>query len=205
MINAYITNIDTKIVKRKYVEGKTHIAPEKNLVLDYSKYNIEMEDIYINDIKVDSVYSSSLGYVLVSDYNPQNLDINIRVDFEKRLNILKSLTCRLLIESVVSKYFGLVISDFFTSYKISKFQIKGIFFDNDAREIIRILEKNINEYIKYDAKIISNKYENYTKINGILNSSYMEYTLSSINEIRNFKIENYSVDNKGLIIYYTVI
>ena len=100
MFKDYITELDTKIVKRKYVGDLTHLALEDNIVLEYEKLNIEREDIFINGHKVNDIYNSSLGFVLVSQLKPHTSDVKIRVDFDKRLAILKSLSSRLLIESV---------------------------------------------------------------------------------------------------------
>lgn len=35
MINSYLTEVNTSIVKRSNVKGMTHIAPKVNIALDY--------------------------------------------------------------------------------------------------------------------------------------------------------------------------
>lgn len=204
MINSYLTEINTSIVKRSYVKGMTHIAPKDNLALDYKKYNIEREEIFINDTKVEDIYSSSLGFVLVSKLKPKSSDITIKTNFDNRLNILKSITSRLLIESILDKYFRLKPVNFYTGLEKSKFNINGVYFDNDAREIIQLLERNINAYIKFDIKIFNDKDKNLTAIPGLIRKDFIEYTLSSINEINNFKVESYKFNNNGIEIVYVL-
>lgn len=205
MINSYLTEINTSILKRSYVNGMTHIASKDNIVLDYKKYNIEREKILLNECIVEDIYNSSMGFVLVSKIRPESSDITIKTDFENRINILSSITSRLLIESVLNKYFRLAPTNFYTGIDKSQFHIDGVYFDNDAKEIIRLLEKNINEYIKFDIKIFKDKDKNLTAIPGLIRKNYIEYTLSSINEINNFKIESYKFDNNGIEIIYVLI
>ncbi|MGX7072334.1 hypothetical protein [Helcococcus kunzii] len=202
MINSYLTEVNTSIVKRSNVKGMTHIAPKVNIALDYKKYNIEREKIYINDTIVEDIYSSSLGYVLVSKVKPESSDITIKTIFEDRLNILRSMTSRLLIESVLDKYFRLKPVRFYTGIEKSSFNINGVYFDNDAREIIQLLERNINSYIKFDIKIFKDKDKNLTAIPGLIRKDFIDYTLSSINEINSFKIESYKFNNNGIEIVY---
>lgn len=202
MINSYLTEVNTSIVKRSKVKGMTHIAPKVNIALDYKKYNIVREKIYINDTIVEDIYSSSLGYVLVSKVKPESSDITIKTNFEDRLNILRSMTSRLLIESVLDKYFRLKPVRFYTSIEKSSFNINGVYFDNDAREIIQLLERNINSYIKFDIKIFKDKDKNLTAIPGLIRKDFIDYTLSSINEINSFKIESYKFNNNGIEIVY---
>ncbi|MFM1551635.1 hypothetical protein [Helcococcus ovis] len=202
MLNNYINKINTRIVKRKFFEAKYHIVPADNILLDYKKLNIEKEEIMINDQKVDYIYDSSVGTVLVSNLKPISDKISISVNYENRYKILKSLTARLLIKSVLKKYFSLDCEKFYTSIEKSTFSINNLFFEKDVEQIISILEKNINEYIKNDVKII--KSNNRTTIPGIFSIEKNCITVSSLSEIRRFKIIDYTFNNNGVIISYGI-
>ncbi|MFM1515365.1 hypothetical protein [Helcococcus ovis] len=202
MLNNYINKINTRIVKRKFFEAKYHIVPADNILLDYKKLNIEKEEIMINDQKVDYIYDSSVGTVLVSNLKPISDKISISINYENRYKILKSLTARLLIKSVLKKYFSLDCEKFYTSIEKSTFSINNLFFEKDVEQIISILEKNINEYIKNDVKII--KSNNRTTIPGIFSIEKNCITVSSLSEIRRFKIIDYTFNNNGVIISYGI-
>ncbi|MFM1542761.1 hypothetical protein ABGF49_03645 [Helcococcus ovis] len=202
MLNNYINKINTRIVKRKFFEAKYHIVPADNILLDYKKLNIEKEEIMINDQKVDYIYDSSVGTVLVSNLKPISDKISISVNYENRYKILKSLTARLLIKSVLKKYFSLDCEKFYTRIEKSTFSINNLFFEKDVEQIISILEKNINEYIKNDVKII--KSNNRTTIPGIFSIEKNCITVSSLSEIRRFKIIDYTFNNNGVIISYGI-
>lgn len=203
MLNSYINQIDTHIIKRKFFEAKYHIVPADSILLDYKKLNIEREDIFINGHKVDYIYDSSVGKVLVSNFKPITDKISISVNYENRYKILKSLTARLLIKSVLKKYFSLDCDNFYTGIEKSRFSINNLFFDQDVKKIITTLEKNINEYIKHDVKIVKLD-DNKTTIPGIFYIEENYITVSSLSEIRYFKIDNYTFNNNGVDINYNI-
>lgn len=203
MLNNYINKINTRIVKRKFFEAKYHIVPADNILLDYKKLNIEKEEIMINDQKVDYIYDSSVGTVLVSNLKPISDKISISINYENRYKILKSLTARLLIKSVLKKYFSLDCEKFYTSIEKSTFSINNLFFGKDVEQIISILEKNINEYIKHDVKILKSN-DKKTIIPGIFSYDENMITVSSLSEIRGFKIKEYNFNNNGVVISYDV-
>ena len=159
-MNYYLNEINTKIIKRKYVSNRTHIVLKDNIMLDYKKYNIKPEDIYINDEKVFDIYNSSLGAVYIVNFKPETDQINIKIDFYNRISILKSLTARLLINSVLQKYLNIKATNFYTNKDLSSFEIEGIFFENEVNNIKNILNNNINEYLNYALDIKTNKDSN---------------------------------------------
>lgn len=204
MLNPYITTFETKVIKRKFFDNKSHIVPKDNLILDYEKLNIEPEDIFINDTKVENIYNSSHGLVLVSSFKPRTSDITIKLDYQNRIKILKLLTTRLLIKSVLNKYFNIKNISFNKSISNPNFHINNMYMESDARNIIHILEKTIKEYINYGIEIMDKKEDNKTTIPALLYSKNLEYTVSNLSEIRNFSISKYEFNKNGLDVYFNV-
>lgn len=201
-VNPYITKIKSSIVKRKYVNDSTHIVITKNIEIDRKKYNIEGEDITINGSAVNSNYESSIGRVYVIGTKPESDLVVMEADYEKRIQILKSLTSRYLIQSALKKYMNLSAINFSTSPKVSSFQINNIFFKNQAEDIKSILEKVINIYIGF-ALDVKDSDEGKVLIDGIYDGEFIAPHLSNISEIFNFKIDSYSFANNGIIFNYS--
>lgn len=204
-MNPYITDINSNIIKRKYVNNKTHIVLKDDILLDYKKYNIEPETLFINKEIPSEIYDSSLGRAYVIDKKPQTDLVSMYLDFEFRLSILKSITSRLLIKSVLNKYFILEPINFQTTKKNSSFEVNAIYFENEANEIIKYLEQNINTYIAYGLDIYSNKENNKTRIEGLCETEYTPYTVANLSELKEFKIIDFSFNNQGIKFTYSVI
>lgn len=202
-MNVYINELNSRIIKRKFINNKTHLVSKENILLDYKKYNIEEEEVFINDFPVEEIYESSLGFAMVASFKASNDKIKIYVDYDKRIKILESLTLRLVIKNCLDKYFNLKASNFYTSPNESYFEIDGIYFDEEANKISTILTKNINTYLSYNLAIRSNKKENKTMVNGLIDTEYFPYHLSSLSEIPKFNIIRYKIINKVLRIYYS--
>lgn len=202
-MNVYINELNSRIIKRKFINNKTHLVSKENILLDYKKYNIEEEEVFINDFPVEDIYESSLGFAMVASFKASNDKIKIYVDYDKRIKILESLTLRLVIKNCLDKYFNLKVSNFYTSPDESYFEIDGIYFDEEANKISTILTKNINTYLSYNLAIRSNKKENKTMVNGLIDTEYFPYHLSSLSEIPKFNIIRYKIINKVLRIYYS--
>ena len=202
-MNVYINELNSRIIKRKFINNKTHLVSKENILLDYKKYNIEEEEVFINDFPVEEIYESSLGFAMVASFKASNDKIKIYVDYDKRIKILESLTLRLVIKNCLDKYFNLKASNFYTSPDESYFEIDGIYFDEEANKISTILTKNINTYLSYNLAIRSNKKENKTMVNGLIDTEYFPYHLSSLSEIPKFNIIRYKIINKVLRIYYS--
>ena len=202
-MNVYINELNSRIIKRKFINNKTHLVSKENILLDYKKYNIEEEEVFINDFPVEEIYESSLGFAMVADFKAKNDKIKIYVDYDKRIKILESLTLRLVIKNCLDKYFNLKASNFYTSLDESYFEIDGIYFDEEANKISTILTKNINTYLSYNLAIRSNKKENKTMVNGLIDTEYFPYHLSNLSEIPKFNITRYEIINKVLRIYYS--
>lgn len=202
-MNVYINELNSRIIKRKFINNKTHLVSKENILLDYKKYNIEEEEVFINDFPVEDIYESSLGFAMVASFKASNDKIKIYVDYDKRIKILESLTLRLVIKNCLDKYFNLKASNFYTSPDESYFEIDGIYFDEEANKISTILTKNINTYLSYNLAIRSNKKENKTMVNGLIDTEYFPYHLSSLSEIPKFNIIRYKIINKVLRIYYS--
>ena len=202
-MNVYINELNSRIIKRKFINNKTHLVSKENILLDYKKYNIEEEEVFINDFTVEEIYESSLGFAMVADFKAKNDKIKIYVDYDKRIKILEAFTLRLVIKNCLDKYFNLKASNFYTSLDESYFEIDGIYFDEEANKISTILTKNINTYLSYNLAIRSNKKENKTMVNGLIDTEYFPYHLSNLSEIPKFNITRYEIINKVLRIYYS--
>lgn len=203
-MNYYLNEINTKIIKRKYVSNRTHIVLKDNIMLDYKKYNIKPEDIYINDEKVFDIYNSSLGAVYIVNFKPETDQINIKIDFYNRISILKSLTARLLINSVLQKYLNIKATNFYTNKDLSSFEIEGIFFENEVNNIKNILNNNINEYLNYALDIKTNKDSNLIVIEGLLEAENIP-TISNLSEIKSFEIKSFEIKNSLIKFYYNTL
>ena len=201
----YINEIHTKILKRKYVSNTTHIIARDDIVLNYKKYHIEKEEIFINNRKVLDIYDSNLGPVFVVDFKPHNDKLHIKLDYSNRIKLLKSFSLRPLIESVLKRYFNLEVSNFYTSINESYFDIDQDLFNNEADKIVNILIKNINEYIKYGIDINPDKSTETTKIAGFSINNYFPYTISNLSELTEFEISHYEFVNSKIRFYYDII
>lgn len=204
-MNPYISDINSNIIKRKYVNNKTHIVLKDDILLDYEKYNIEPETIFINDEISEEIYNSSLGKTYVINKKPQTDLVSLYINFDIRLSILKSITSRLLIKSVLNKYFVLEPLNFKTNKDQSSFEINAIYFENEVKEIVKYLEDNINTYIKYGLDIYSNKENNKTWIDGLYETEYIPYTVGNLSELKKFTILDYSFNNQGVKFTYSII
>lgn len=201
-MNPYITNLETKIIKRKYINEKTHLVAKNNILLDYENLNVDPEEISINGVKVDEVYNSSLGPAMVSDVKLKNDTLSLSVDYETRLNILKSLTARILINHVLVQYFSLNATKFHTGLKESSFEINGIYFEEEAEKLKYQLETSIHEYIKYDLTV--KKTDEISNISGLIEFTNLPTSLNSIGEIKSFSIERFEFFNNCIKIIYSV-
>ena len=204
-MNPYISDINSNIIKRKYVNNKTHIVLKDDILLDYEKYNIEPETIFINNEIPEEIYNSSLGKAYVINKKPQTDLVSLYIKFDIRLSILKSITSRLLIKSVLNKYFVLEPLNFKTNKDQSSFEINAIYFENEVKEIVKYLEDNINTYIKYGLDIYSNKENNKTWIDGLYETEYIPYTVGNLSELKKFTILDYSFNNQGVKFTYSII
>lgn len=204
-MNPYINDINSNIIKHKQINDKHHIILKDDIVLDYKKYNIEPEKLYINKEAPIESYDSSMGKVYVINTKPQSNYVNLYLNYDLRIYILKSLTARLLIKSTLNKYLFLEPTNFKTYHKYSTFEINDIYFDQEASEIIKYLEHNINTYITYALDIHNNKEKNETSIDGLLNTKYFDYTVSNLSELNKFSITNYSFNNQGILFTYSII
>lgn len=203
-MNNYITKLNTKIIKRKNINNKIHIVTKNHILLNYKKYNIDPEQIYVNNEIPIEIYSSTLGEVFVISKSPNTDNIQIKVDSTYRLNILKSLTSQVLINSVLNKYFSLKPNNFYTGKEFSSFTIDGIYFDKEANLIKKYLENNINTYINYGIKINHNIEKNQTYIKSLYYDFYIPYTVSNLSEIKQFSIIKYEINNLGIKFYYNI-
>lgn len=204
-MNPYINEVNSNIIKRKYVNDTTHIVLKDDILLDYEKYNIEPETLFINKEIPSEIYYSSLGRAYVIKQRPQNDLISMYLNFEIRLSILKSISSRLLIKSILNKYLMLEPINFRTYKDYSSFEINKIYFENEAKEIIKYLENNINTYIRYGLDIYSNKENNKTWIEGLLETEYTPYTVGNLSELKEFKIVDFSFINQGVHFTYSII
>lgn len=204
-MNPYINDINSNIIKRKYVNNKTHIVLKDDILLDYKKYNIEPETIFINKEIPSEIYDSSLGKAYVISTKPQRDLVSMYINFEVRLSILKSITSRFLIKSVLNKYFMLEPINFKSSKDISSFEINSVYFENEAKEIIKYLEHNINTYITYGLDIYSSKENNKTWIEGLFETEYTLYTVGNLSELKKFTIMDFSFNNQGIKFTYSII
>lgn len=204
-MNPYINDINSNIIKRKYVNNKTHIVLKDDILLDYKKYNIEPETIFINKEIPSEIYDSSLGKAYVISTKPQRDLVSMYINFEVRLSILKSITSRFLIKSVLNKYFMLEPINFKSSKDISSFEINAVYFENEAKEIIKYLEHNINTYITYGLDIYSSKENNKTWIEGLFETEYTLYTVGNLSELKKFTIMDFSFNNQGIKFTYFII
>ena len=204
-MNPYISDLNSNIIKRNYVYNKTHIVLKDDILLDYEKYNIEPETIFINNEIPEEIYNSSLGKAYVINKKPQTDLVSLYIKFDIRLSILKSITSRLLIKSVLNKYFVLEPINFKTNKDHSSFEINAIYFENEAKEIVKYLEDNINTYIQYGLDIYSNKENNKTWIDGLYETEYIPYTVGNLSELKQFTILDYSFNNQGVKFTYSII
>lgn len=204
-MNPYINDINSNIIKRKYVNNKTHIVLKDDILLDYKKYNIEPETLFINKEVPSEIYDSSLGKAYVINTKPQRDLVSMYINFEVRLSILKSITSRFLIKSVLNKYFMLEPINFKSSKDISSFEINAVYFENEAKEIIKYLEHNINTYITYGLDIYSSKENNKTWIEGLFETEYTLYTVGNLSELKKFTIMDFSFNNQGIKFTYSII
>lgn len=204
-MNPYINDINSNIIKSKYVNNKTHIVLKDDILLDYKKYNIEPETLFINKEVPSEIYDSSLGKAYVINTKPQRDLVSMYINFEVRLSILKSITSRFLIKSVLNKYFMLEPINFKSSKDISSFEINAVYFENEAKEIIKYLEHNINTYITYGLDIYSSKENNKTWIEGLFETEYTLYTVGNLSELKKFTIMDFSFNNQGIKFTYSII
>lgn len=204
-MNPYINDINSNIIKRKYVNNKTHIVLKDDILLDYKKYNIDPETLFINKEVPSEIYDSSLGKAYVISTKPQRDLVSMYINFEVRLSILKSITSRFLIKSVLNKYFMLEPINFKSSKDISSFEINAVYFENEAKEIIKYLEHNINTYITYGLDIYSSKENNKTWIEGLFETEYTLYTVGNLSELKKFTIMDFSFNNQGIKFTYSII
>lgn len=203
-MNPYITKVETKILKKKLVNDKVHVALQDDLSLDYEGLNAFKEDLYINNHKVEDTYMSSYGRVFVSDYNPESEFITLSVNSQDRNKLLKSFTLRYLIFSSIKKYLNLKVYGFATDKNNSSFRIDKVFYEYQVREIINLLERIIPIYIEsgLDIKRIVDENGETTLIKGIYEGKQLGHHLSNLSEIKDFEISHYTFGKNGITIYY---
>lgn len=203
-MNPYITKINSQIVKKLFPKDKSHIALEDDIALDYEKINCFQEDFFVNGYPVENTYNSSLGRVYVSSFKPKGNFLDLSVDFNVRMEILKSLSTRYLIVAALDKYLNLKPINFKTEKGVSSFEIENIYFENEACEIKEILEKAIPVYISsaLDMKNYYQDEEGKVLVNGIYKGDYICPHLANLSEIDSFSVDHYAFNSVGLAVYY---
>lgn len=194
----YITEIEEKILKIKYVNNLSHIVISENLTLDYEKYNIQKEVLNING---EAAKKSPHKNVYILKNKPPKDTITLSVDYTGRIKLLKSLTLRYLIISALNKYMNLKPVNFKSKFESSTFMIKNLYFKNQAEDVKNVLEKVIPHYINSALNINNVKNKNVI-IDGIYDGDFICPHLSNVSEILNFEISSYTFTNNGIVFEY---
>lgn len=204
MNNPYICNINTQILKKISAHGKIHIALKDDISIDYKKHNSLQEAFLINGEPVEKIYDSSLGKVYIINKNPKSNFVDLSVDYNTRLKILKSFTCRYLINVVLNKYLNLSATNFNTEEKSSSFFIRDLVDEEKISELIIILQKVMNNYIRSGLDVNTTKEDDgiYCEIAGIYYDRYMCPHVSNLSEILKFNILHYEISTSGVTIFY---
>ncbi len=202
--NPYITSLETKLIKRKHINNQTHFTIEDSILLNYDEDSISEEKLYINNELIKNMYKSNMGMIYVLDKKAEKDQVEVRVDWQTRMNILRLNSARYLIINALDKYLNLEAKDFFTDHDYGVFKIDNIFFDNQAEEIVDILTEMVNLYIEIGLDIVSLKKNNevITKIDGIYKGLFLGHHLANTSEIMYFEIVDYKFDEKGMIVKY---
>lgn len=202
--NPYICNINTQILKKLSPHGKIHIALKDDISIDYKKHNSFEETFYVNKEPVEKIYDSSLGKVYIINKNPISNYVDLSVDYETRLKILKSFTCRYLINVVLKKYMDLSATNFNTSKSNSSFFVRELIEEDKVKEAIIILQRVISNYIESGIDIVTSHEDDglFCTINGIYADRYICPHLSNLSEIVRFNIIHYEISSSGVTIYY---
>lgn len=203
-INPYINKIETKVLKMKHINGKTHVATKDHIIFDYDKLNSFREEVYLNGKKVESIYQSSLGPIYVIDYTELSEDVTLSLDYETRKKLLSSMTYRYLIPSICKKYLDLKAYGFSTEKNLSAFRIDNIYYDHELNSILTNLESVLKEYQKSGLDIITSTTDDgkLTKIDGIYKGRYICPHLANLSELEDFQVSHFNFTKNGLTIYY---
>lgn len=204
LVNPYVTNINTQILKKLTPHGKFHVALKDKIELDYKKYRCFEEKFEINGDPVEKVYDSSLGKAYVISKNPYSNMVDLSVDYETRIKILKSFTCRYIITSALKKYFSLDANNFITNESSSSFFIMGLFDEEKIKEVIILLQRIISVYIESGLNVRTEKTEEgyICHIDGIYNGKFLYPHLSNLAEIGRFNVVHFELSQNGVTIHY---
>lgn len=202
--NPYLCKVNTQILKKLNPHGKIHVAFKDNISIDYKKHNCFQEITLINGEAVENTYDSSLGKVYIINTNPKTNYVNLSVDYDTRIKILKSFTCRYLINASLTKYMGLHANNFITKEDSSSFFIRDLLEEEKIKETIIILQRVIDNYIKSGLAIDTSRLEDEVVIDipGIYNGRQTCPHLSNLSEIVRFNIIHYEIKSSGVTIYY---
>lgn len=202
--NPYICSIHTQILKKLSPHGKIHLALKDDISIDYKKHNSFLEPFYINKELVEKIYDSSLGKVYIINKNPNSNYVELSINYQTRLKILKSFTCRYLIDVVLKKYMGLSATNFNTDISKSSFFVRELNDEQKIKESIIILQRVIGNYIESGIDIVTKKEDEglFCSINGIYYGRHICPHLSNLSEIVRFNIIQYEISNSGVTIYY---
>lgn len=202
--NPYISSLETRVLKRKYINNQMHFTLEDSLLLNYDEDNISEEKLYINNELIKNMYKSNMGMIYVLDKKIDGDFVKVEIDPLTRAHILRINSARYLIINALDKYLSLEAKDFFTDHDYGVFKIDNIFFDNQAKEILDILNEMVNFYIEIGLDIISQKRKDdlITKIDGLYQGAFLGHHLGNTSEIMYFEIVDYRFDEKGIIVKY---
>lgn len=202
--NPYITSLETKLIKKKQINNQIHFTIEDSLLLNYDEDNISQEKLYIDNQVIKNMYKSNMGMIYVLDKVDKKDRVKVEIDWQNRMNILRINSSRYLIINALDKYLNLEAKDFFTDHNYGVFKIDNIFFDNQAEEIVDILNQMVNLYIEIGMDMVSHKKNNevVTRIDGIYHGSFLGHHLANTSEIMYFEIVDYKFDEKGMIVKY---
>lgn len=203
-INPYITKINTQILKKLTPHGKIHLALKDRIDIDYKKFRCFEEKYEINSCPVESTYDSSLGKVYIISKNPSLNMVDLSVDHETRLRILRSFTSRYLILVALKKHMNLSCSNFRTNQNSSSFYIEGLIDQEKIKETIINLQRVIEMYIESGLNVRSLKSEDGLTciIDGLYRGPFICPHLSNLSEIIRFNIVHYELSEKGVTIYF---
>ncbi len=199
-MNPYISQIKSKIIKKKFVDDKTHIVLNENLCLDYKNLNVEEENILIDGNTINSTYESSIGKVYILNFKPEKDIVLLELNYEERIKILKSLSSRYLITAILKKYFNKAPGKFITRKDSSSFFIENIYFKEEVEDIIKVINNLSKLYIESSLDIRNEKGNVF--IDSIYDGENLGPHLVNTSEISLIDITGYKINNNGVIIDY---
>ncbi|MDO5026842.1 MAG: hypothetical protein Q4E50_03305 [Tissierellia bacterium] len=202
--NPYLCKVNTQILKKLNPHGKIHVALKADISIDYKKHNSFQEKTFINGEPVEKIYDSSLGKVYIISKNPKSNYVDLSLDYDTRLRILKSFTCRYLINAVLEKYIGLRANNFVTEEDRSSFFIRDLQDEEKIKETTSILQRIIANYIQTGLDINTRPSDDgyLVEINGIYKGRQVCPHLSNLSEIVRFNIIHYEIKSSGVTFYY---